>query len=70
MLNASQYAAYSNDMLSAAGQTTNPLWADPSSLTSSTDWLDEMFRTGLSQIIQLVTLEGMKSLIIMFLVDF
>ena len=49
MLNASQYAAYSNDMLSAAGQTTNPLWADPSSLTSSTDWLDEMFRTGLSQ---------------------
>ena len=26
MLNASQYAAYSNDMLSAAGQTTNPLW--------------------------------------------
>ena len=49
MLNAQQYAAYSNDMLSAAGQTTNPLWADPSSLTSSTDWLDEMFRTGLSQ---------------------
>ena len=49
MLNASQYAAYSNDMLSAAGQTTNPLWANPSSLTSSTDWLGEMFRTGLSQ---------------------
>lgn len=40
MLNAQQYAAYSNDMLSAAGQATNPLWTDPNSLTQSTDWLD------------------------------
>lgn len=49
MLNAQQYAAYSNDMLSAAGQATNPLWTDPNSLTQSTDWLDEMFHSGVTQ---------------------
>lgn len=49
MLNASQYAAYSNDMLSAAGYDTNPDWADPTSLTESTDWLDAMLHTGFKQ---------------------
>ena len=49
MLNAQQYAALSNDMLSNAGYTTNPEWADPTSLTAGTNWLDEMFRTGFKQ---------------------
>ena len=49
MLNAAEYAAYSNDMLSAAGLATNPAWSDPSSLGKGTDWLDELFQTGVMQ---------------------
>lgn len=49
MLNASEYAAYSNDMLSAAGLATNPAWSRPETLGEGTDWLDEMFRTGFMQ---------------------
>jgi TonB-linked SusC/RagA family outer membrane protein len=49
MLNAAQYAQLSNDMLSAAGLTTNPEWSDPSSLGEGTDWVDAMFNTAHSQ---------------------
>lgn len=49
MLNAAEYAAYSNDMLSAAGLSTNPQWSNPASLGEGTDWLDEMFQTGFLQ---------------------
>lgn len=49
MLNASQYAALSNEMLSAGGIATNPDWSDPSSLGKGTDWLDAMFRNALTQ---------------------
>ncbi|MCI2081575.1 MAG: TonB-dependent receptor [Bacteroidales bacterium] len=49
LLNAEQYAAYSNDMLSAAGITTNPDWADPSSIGKGTDWLEELLRPGYSR---------------------
>ncbi len=49
MLNAAEYAAYSNDMLSSAGLATNPAWSNPSSLGEGTDWLDELFQTGLMQ---------------------
>ena len=49
MLNAAEYAAYSNDMLSAAGMPKNPAWSRPVSLGEGTDWLDEMFRTGFMQ---------------------
>ena len=49
MLDAAGYAAYSNDMLSAAGLSTNPEWSRPASLGKGTDWLDEMFRTGFMQ---------------------
>lgn len=49
LLNARQYAAYSNDMLSAAGRPTNPLWADPSTVVGNTDWLDQILQTGTSQ---------------------
>lgn len=49
LLNASQYAALSNDMMTNSGNVTNPDWSDPSTLTESTDWVDEMFRTGYMQ---------------------
>lgn len=49
MLNAAEYAAYSNDMLSAAGLATNPEWSRPASLGEGTYWLDEMFQTGFMQ---------------------
>ena len=49
MLNAAQYAALSNDMLSNNDDNTNPYWADPSLLGAGTNWLDEMLRTGVKQ---------------------
>jgi TonB-linked SusC/RagA family outer membrane protein len=49
LLNASQYAALSNDMMNNAGYNANPAWADPSSLGNGTDWVDELFRTGFMQ---------------------
>ena len=49
MLNAAEYAAYSNDMLVAGGLSANPQWSNPASLGEGTDWLDEMFQTGFMQ---------------------
>ncbi len=49
LLNASQYAALSNDMMDNAGYNANMTWADPSSLGAGTDWVDELFRTGYMQ---------------------
>lgn len=49
MLNASEYAAYSNDMLSNAGLATNPAWSNPDELGKGTDWIDEILRLGKSQ---------------------
>lgn len=49
MLNASEYAAFSNDMLSAAGLSTNPAWRNPASLGEGTDWFDEILHTGFMQ---------------------
>lgn len=48
-LNASQYAALSNDMMNNAGYNANPLWADPTTVTGGTDWVDELLRTGYVQ---------------------
>lgn len=45
MLNARQFATLHNEMLSNAGLTTNPAYADPSSLDAGTDWLGSLFRT-------------------------
>lgn len=53
MLNAAQYAALNNDMMLNAGMSQNPLWADPTTITTSTDWLKEMFHMGLLQNYQL-----------------
>jgi TonB-linked SusC/RagA family outer membrane protein len=49
LLNASQYAALSNDMMNNAGHNPNPDWADPSSLGKGTNWLDELLETGVMQ---------------------
>ena len=51
MLNAAQYAALNNDMLSAidVDNSLNPLWADPFALGKGTNWLDELLRTGIKQ---------------------
>ncbi|MFH6991591.1 SusC/RagA family TonB-linked outer membrane protein [Flavobacterium sp. FlaQc-48] len=43
VLNASQFASLNNDMLSNGGLTPNPLWTNPSSLGSGTDWVGTLF---------------------------
>ena len=43
LLDAREYAALNNDMMTASGNTPNPQWADPSTLGKGTDWLGEMF---------------------------
>lgn len=45
MLNASQFATLHNEMLTNAGLTLNPEFADPASLGTGTDWLGAFFRT-------------------------
>ena len=49
LLNASQYAELSNDMMTNSGRNPNPEWADPSELGAGTDWMDELLRTGVMQ---------------------
>ena len=49
LLNASQYAELSNDMMINSGRNPNPEWADPSSLGKGTDWLDLLLQTGSMQ---------------------
>ncbi len=49
LLNASQYAALSNDMMNNSGRNPNPEWANPASLGVGTDWVDELLRTGMMQ---------------------
>ncbi|HNX65474.1 MAG TPA: TonB-dependent receptor [Bacteroidales bacterium] len=53
MLNASEYAAYNNEMLSNAGEATNPEWAEPSTLGKGTDWLGELINPAPMQNISL-----------------
>lgn len=49
MLSAREYAALSNDMLSAVNLATNPEWLAPETLGRGTDWLDLMFHNGFMQ---------------------
>ncbi len=49
LLDASQYAALSNDMMNNSGRNPNPEWIDPSTLGKGTDWMDELLRTGIMQ---------------------
>ena len=58
MMNASQYAALHNDMRSNAGLSLNPLFADPESLGTGTDWLSPIFRTAPMHRVNLSILGG------------
>jgi len=49
LLNASEYAALSNDMMINSGNEANPEWSNPSALGKGTDWVDELLRTGYLQ---------------------
>jgi len=45
MLNAQQFGALNNEMLSNGNQATNPAYGNPDTLGVGTDWLDALFRT-------------------------
>ncbi|WP_224997050.1 TonB-dependent receptor [Cesiribacter sp. SM1] len=45
MLNAAQFAALHNEMMENNGLEQNPAFADPSSLSEGTKWLDELLQT-------------------------
>ena len=49
MLNASQYAALSNDMMRNAGYNANPDWSNPASIGNGTNWIEELLSTGYVQ---------------------
>lgn len=49
LLDASQYIALNNDMMSNSGNVTNPAWIDPAAQGVGTDWVDELLRTGYMQ---------------------
>ena len=49
LLDASEYAALSNEMMINSGRTPNPEFANPETLGSGTDWMDELLRTGIMQ---------------------
>jgi TonB-linked SusC/RagA family outer membrane protein len=43
VLNGSQFAGLNNDILTNAGLTPNPAWADPSTVGRGTDWVGTLF---------------------------
>ena len=47
VLDASQYAQLNNEMLTNAGMSTNPEFANPASLGKGTDWVDALFSPAL-----------------------
>lgn len=49
MLNSAQYAQLNNEMMYNADEAVNPDWIDPSQLTTSTNWMQEMMRMGMLQ---------------------
>ena len=53
VMNASEYAAYSNDARNASALSTSSKFTNPSSLGKGTDWQDEIFRTAPLQNYQL-----------------
>lgn len=42
LLNASEFAALNNEMMTASGNAVNPLWTSPESIGAGTSWIDEM----------------------------
>ncbi|TXK36728.1 TonB-dependent receptor [Pontibacter qinzhouensis] len=49
MLNSAQFATLHNEIMANNGQLQNPAYADPASITTSTDWLGEYFRAAPQQ---------------------
>jgi len=49
MLNSQQFAALHNEMMANNNQALNPAYADPSSITTNTDWLGILFQTAALQ---------------------
>ncbi|MBO9154054.1 SusC/RagA family TonB-linked outer membrane protein [Chitinophaga sp. GCM10012297] len=49
LMNAGEYAAFSNASRQAAGQPVHPRFSDPASLGAGTDWQEEIFRTAPTQ---------------------
>jgi len=45
VLNAEEFAALNNDMMTNAGMELNPAYSDPETLGEGTDWLGALFRT-------------------------
>ena len=48
-MNAQEFAEVANEAYVNVGEPVYSEWADPSSLGEGTDWMDEIFRTGLLQ---------------------
>lgn len=46
LLNSSQFASMHNEMMKASGQRQNPAFEDPTLLTQSTDWVNNMIQLG------------------------
>ncbi len=49
LLDSPGYASLNNDMMTASGRNPNPEWADPSALTHTTRWVDELLHMGVMQ---------------------
>ena len=49
LLGSAGYASLNNDMMNNSGHNANPDWVDPSVLTHSTNWVDELLQTGVMQ---------------------
>lgn len=49
LLDAAEFAALNNDMMTASGNGLNPDWTHPAALGKGTDWLSEMIRPAFLQ---------------------
>lgn len=49
MMNASEYASFSNESRIAAAQPVHPRFANPASLGEGTNWQDEIFQSAITQ---------------------
>ncbi|MFP4090484.1 MAG: SusC/RagA family TonB-linked outer membrane protein, partial [Cyclobacteriaceae bacterium] len=48
-MNAREFAEVANEAYTNIGETPNPEWANPASLGEGTNWVDQIFQTGLLQ---------------------
>ena len=61
LMNASEYAAFSNESRTAAEQPVHPKFANPSSLGEGTNWQDAIFETAATQNYQLSVSGGSEN---------